>query len=449
MITERWLKSYNLAKEYYEEHGNLLVPRKYLITLDNEVFNLGTWIIEQRRYYNNGTLDPNKIEFLNDIKMIWRIKNNDDVISDSWMNNYNYAKEYYKKYGNLCISRDYFVLVNEKKVNLGMWIQHQKTARKNNKLSVKKIELLDKIHINWIKSKDDQILRTWHQKYELAKKYYEEHDNLLIPANYDIYINNVKVQLGGFIRRQRVLRDKGKLSKEKIDLLDKIGMVWKVQKNIDVIKDCWMEKYLLAKKYYEKHGNLLIPAKYAEYYNSKECFLGWWIREQRKNYEDAILSTDKINLLNEIEMVWKVRESNIDWNKHYLLLKEYKEAYGDTFILNDYVYVDSSERINLYDWLNDQISMLRVPKNSSSALKHQLLDELGVTWSRKISFNILKEYIEKQYSNYILGTLSNDDILKLTKSGALKYVDDSSVEPSNERDFALEISKRNWVMKCA
>ena len=43
-----WDEWYNLAKEYFVEHSNLIVPASY-ITPSGE--KLGQWISLQRRYY--------------------------------------------------------------------------------------------------------------------------------------------------------------------------------------------------------------------------------------------------------------------------------------------------------------------------------------------------------------------------------------------------------------
>ncbi|MBP3635695.1 MAG: helicase associated domain-containing protein [Bacilli bacterium] len=28
---EKWLRNYNLARKYYEEHGNLLIQKRYIL----------------------------------------------------------------------------------------------------------------------------------------------------------------------------------------------------------------------------------------------------------------------------------------------------------------------------------------------------------------------------------------------------------------------------------
>ena len=82
-----------------------------------------------------------------------------------------------------------------------------------------------------------------------------------------------------------------------------------------VLDKIWNEKYMLAKEYYKKHGNLLIPHDYIV----NDIKLGRWIQTQRQNYnknDNSYFTTDKINKLNDINMVWDCKKYN--FNKMYL-----------------------------------------------------------------------------------------------------------------------------------
>lgn len=75
IIKESWMKYYYCAKRYYEEYGNLLIPRKYIVVEENgNVIHLGYWINTQRIAYKNKRLKEKQIELLNGIDMIWGVK---------------------------------------------------------------------------------------------------------------------------------------------------------------------------------------------------------------------------------------------------------------------------------------------------------------------------------------------------------------------------------------
>ena len=61
--TSAFLKTYRIAQKYYEDHGNLAVPKTFV--------SLGNWIGTQRQNYKKQKLTPEQIHDLNAIGMIW------------------------------------------------------------------------------------------------------------------------------------------------------------------------------------------------------------------------------------------------------------------------------------------------------------------------------------------------------------------------------------------
>ena len=60
-----------LAKKYYEENGNLLIPRDYK-AINGEP--LGIWLSTQRDNYRNGTLSQERTIALESINVVWNFK---------------------------------------------------------------------------------------------------------------------------------------------------------------------------------------------------------------------------------------------------------------------------------------------------------------------------------------------------------------------------------------
>jgi hypothetical protein len=193
-------------------------------------------------YFDRRTNFLSLTEMLNiiidDIKIKYNIKKNvsvdltrdKDFIIDqyfysydsNWDKNYALVKAYYEKHGNLLLPFDYKL----NGVNLGKWIDHQCQAYKGNQidriLTQERINKLEAIGIIWDKQKYN-----WEKKFSLAKAYYEEHGNLLIPTDYIFE----EILLGRWISKQRLIYSgnpnvSGKLTQEQIDRLNEIGMVW-------------------------------------------------------------------------------------------------------------------------------------------------------------------------------------------------------------------------------
>ena len=142
---KQWDEMYQLAKEYYEEHGNLLVNTQALYQGEG----LGKWINKQRRdYMYRGTPHENfrftdeRIAALEQIGMVWNTHDH------SWNLMYDVAKRYFDLHGNVDMSANY-VFEN---CRLGVWLYNQKLAYKGKgkwKRTAERIEKLNQLHIKW------------------------------------------------------------------------------------------------------------------------------------------------------------------------------------------------------------------------------------------------------------------------------------------------------------
>lgn len=140
--------------------------------------------------------------------------------------------------------------------------------------------------------------------------------------------------------------------------------------------DKWNFMYSLAKEYYIQNGNLLIENNYTVYNHETQYNLGLWIANQRRNYKKSKLSEERINLLNEIEMVWDVFDAN--WEFMYGLAKEFYKEYKDLLIPNSYTVVKNGITYNLGTWIFTQKNNYK--KNNLSGEKIRLLNEIGMIW---------------------------------------------------------------------
>lgn len=278
-----WYNMYEKLEDYYNKHGDINVPIYYKTS---DGFQLGHWLSNIRNSIKNPSvngmrLNSNKIELLNKLGIDW------SPIETQWKTMYELAKKYYEEKGNLLIPDQYITNDN---IKLGRWIATQRYNYSENKLSNEKISLLEDIGMVW-----NAIDYQWNKMYDLAIDYYNKFNNLLIPDKYTTSDNS---HLGSWIGKQRKQYKEKRLSKDKIELLEKIGMVWSVTDYE------WMNMYDLAKQYYEINRNLLIPDKYV---TKDNIHLGFWIRLQRKKYKNNKLTDEKVKLLNEIGMIWQVR----------------------------------------------------------------------------------------------------------------------------------------------
>ena len=239
------------------------------------------------------------------------MNNNSRKKDDKWNLKYELAKNYYNYYGNLAIPVRFKTFdgieYDENGISLGAWIHVQREAYYGIGtyiITEDKIELLKKIGMNF--ERNNQMVN-WHKKYELAKKYYEHYGNLEVPARFKTnngfeYDSN-GIALGTWVASLRTDKIKSLLTKEKIELLQEIGMRFECTRNAA----SWNSKYELARKYYEHYGNLEIPTKFKTKdginYDENGVTLGSWLSAQRQaiqNRGSRVITEEQIKLLQEI-----------------------------------------------------------------------------------------------------------------------------------------------------
>lgn len=201
----------------------------------------------------------------------------------------------------------------------------------------------------------------WMAKYNLAKKYKEKYGDLRIPRAFRM--DNVNIGL--WIGTQRAKYAQSELSNEKIELLEEIGMLWRV------IDESWNKYYAVAEAYYEEHGDLKVPIDYVV----DGLNLGNWISIQRQFYVSKKMSAGKINKLEAIGMVWNLHTEA--WDEKFNLLKAYYEKHGDINIPQDY----NVNGYNLYRWLTGQKHKYKQKRLTYKQI--DALESIGIVWDSR------------------------------------------------------------------
>ena len=370
MTFDEW---YKIANKYKEQYGNLLVPSKY-ITPTGE--NLGRWIVNCRAAFKKGKLSLEQREALDKIGMTWQMVERND-----WKDMFALASLYKEEHGNLIVPFSY-ITPNGKP--LGRWIRQQRTNYQQKKLSEKQIEKLESIGMLWHARKDD-----WEEMYSLATDYYKEHGNLNVPKD---YVTPEGEPLGHWIKNQRLYYCyKRTITEEQIEKLNSIGMLWKVNQDYS-----WNHMYNLSKKYFEKHGNLLITRSYVAENGEN---LGKWIATRRCEYMAGTLSKEKQEKLEDIGMLWKVNQS-YSWSHMYKLAADYFEKYGNLTIPTSYV-TENGE--NLGAWIAENRDNYKIKNLSEDQVEK--LETIGMAWSlAENEWNEKYEMVKEYYLKY--GNLS-------------------------------------------
>ncbi len=274
------------------------------------------------------------------------------VYDNDWPLKYKEAVKFYEKNGHLRVPNTY----TQNGINLGRWIQIQRQLYKKNKITYDRVVLLNKIGMVWNLDRSLKYNLKWALVYKEVLKYYEENGNIEIPSNYNINVNGEEVQLSKWIDVQRSMFLQGKLSLDKKEMLDKVGMVWKIRNRYS-----WDKMFSLALDYYSLNGNLFIPKNYQVIVNGETVNLGTWVTNQRRNYKAGVLAPLRISKLEEIGMVWedvKVASNNKRWLIMYKEALRYLEENGNLIVPSDYVVTIDDEVYLLNSWIRQQKSHL-------------------------------------------------------------------------------------------
>ena len=136
---ELWNTHFELAKKYYEEHGNLNVPNRYCVGN----FSLGRWIRQQILQYQKGKLPEKYVECLSSIGINWnncRQKNIDNSYEDGFQHLEQYLAENSGKTPPVSF-------VCSDGYTLGRWLANTKNKYRQGKLKTKYAERFQKLGI--------------------------------------------------------------------------------------------------------------------------------------------------------------------------------------------------------------------------------------------------------------------------------------------------------------
>ena len=197
----------------------------------------------------------------------------EEALTASWDAMYVCAKAYRKEHGDLEVPVRYRTPDG---CSLGRWVQIQrqvKAGKMAGNLDEERIAKLDALGMRWQSA--DEL--SWERHYAACRNYYEEHGDLNVPGD---YTTESGMRLGGWLKAIRAYRRYGIRSsyftKEREKMLDDLGMIWNQPDYL------WERNYAAAKSYYEKHGNLEVPAGHIE--NGVKLYN--WLADLRRMYRN-------------------------------------------------------------------------------------------------------------------------------------------------------------------
>ena len=252
-------------------------------------------------------------------------------------------------------------------------------------------ELIDEVR-DWrelFEQLEETLSAPWELMYQQARAYYEANGHLNVPRRYK---TEDELGLGSWIHTQRNIRRgvcAGRLTEERIKLLDGIGMIWESVRDL-----AWEEGYEHALAYFHQHGNLDVPSRYA---SEDGYLLGSWITNMRSMYNGVrtrgSLSDERISQLESLGMIWN--RLDFGFEQGYLAAARYAAQYGHLDVPVKYV---DEHGFKLGNWL----SSMRKKRESLEPSQVERLNGLGFQWesSYQIRWDASYEEAKRFYKEH-------------------------------------------------
>jgi superfamily II DNA or RNA helicase len=333
LIENKWQENYRQLLKVKESGLDVNLPK------GKNASPLAHWVASQRMSRKKGMLSEEKISLLQDIGIIWDVK---ELV---WYGYFNQLKAIYISGGNVNISEG-----DASTRSLALWLRAQRYRKKSNKLSLLEEKLLSEIGVVW-----DLYEANWNENYSYLKSLKDSGFDINNLPNEDAYI-----LIKRWLVTQRQNYKKDLLSEGRLSSLMELGFV------VDPLIERWNSNYLALKQIYDSGENPNITRE-----KGSKNDLASWLKEQRKRKNNGKMSSERIDLLSSIGIIWDTFENA--WQENFNELKAIKDAGGN---VNGPFKSDGYSKISV--WLT-----LQKQNHKNGTLTNERfteLSKLGVKW---------------------------------------------------------------------
>ena len=171
------------------------------------------------------------------------------------------------------------------------------------------------------------------------------------------------------------------MTKERRDLLEKLGFKWVVRESEGSLS--WDERLKQLRQYKAEYGNCQVPRSY-----TKNCQLGSWVHYQRQQYrlmmkgQRSQMTSERVTQLESEQFVWNM-QGHRPFEVRLEQLRQYKEQHGHC-----QVPIKWSENPQLGNWVHNQRKeykryKLRM-KSTLTPVRIQMMESAGFVWDTRI-----------------------------------------------------------------
>ena len=339
-----WDFNFELLKEYAEKYSDF--PDS---NTSYEGVLIGKWAHNQRVLFNQGKLSDVRIEKLNSIGFPWNVN------EANWQSAYNDLKLISKRLHHFPKTAE----IPDDKAYLRSWIRQQKTKYSNGALEPERADLLIALGCDM----DINSFVSWEDRYEQLDQFVKDHGRF--PANADSKKGKDLKGLCTWVNTQRKNYQKGTLSKEQTEKLDKIHFPWSARDTE------WNKRFEILRRYYDTdhclpgRGEVIDGVRILTWYNS-----------QARAYQKGEMPEERIKRFESAKIPLDLRKNDIrkseTWNKNLSGYIDFIKTHGRKPRFND-----RDNGYMLYKWSYTQIENIR--KNLLTSEQVSKLASIGIT----------------------------------------------------------------------
>lgn len=193
-----WERRYQDLLEYKNMYGHCNVPQNI-----SDKPQLGYWVCKQRTEYQRGTLNPERKRRLEEVGFQW------NRWDEMWAGRLKDLAEYKAKYGHCNVPAKW-----KEYPQLGTWVNSQRTSKSRGKLSKEREDKLNELGFEW-----DVVNTNWEKNYQSLVAFKNAMGHCNVPMKWPANEN-----LSKWVSNQRSKMARGKLTAERVKLLQQIGL---------------------------------------------------------------------------------------------------------------------------------------------------------------------------------------------------------------------------------
>ena len=215
----QWMERYDRLVTFHKKEGHCAVPNTY--TADPQ---LAKWVKKQRYNQVTGKLRRDRNQLLEKIAFVWS-QSDHETFQEQWMDMYRRLVAFQKRHGHTRVT---VTGVTDEEKPLATWVMNQRALQRSGELRKDRKRWLDQIGFIW--RRQGKITQTtpavfdqrWMDRYNDLVAFQKQTGHCAVPFTYP---NDP--QLAIWVLNQRKFQRAGQLRKNRYDLLQEIGFIWR------------------------------------------------------------------------------------------------------------------------------------------------------------------------------------------------------------------------------